>query len=203
MAKLQSEMWDERYASESFVYGIEPNEFFKEELLKLEAGRVLLPAEGEGRNAVFAASQLWNASAFDLSNEGRLKALNLAKENKVEINYEVACFEDFNAEKESFDCIALIYAHVSEDKRKVYHQLMSTYLKPGGVLILEGFSKEQLGRRSGGPGQLGILYSAENLSDDFSNLETISLQEIEIELSEGVFHQGLASVVRYVGKKPF
>ncbi len=201
MAKSQSEMWDERYASESFVYGIKPNEFFKEELLKLKVGRVLLPAEGEGRNAVFAASQSWEVFAFDLSKEGQLKALNLAKENKLEINYEVAGFEDFNAEKESFDCIALIYAHVSEDKRKAYHQLISTYLKPGGVLILEGFSKKQLGKESGGPRQESMLFSKENLLSDFSNLETISLQEVEVELSEGEFHQGLASVIRYVGKK--
>ena len=202
MANSQNKMWDERYASESFVYGIHPNEFFKKELLKLDVGRILMPAEGEGRNAVFAASQKWEVVAFDLSNEGRLKALNLAKENKVKINYEVACFENFNAEKESFDCIALIYAHVPEAKRQAYHRIISEYLKPGGVLILEGFSKEQLGRESGGPGQVEILYSTENLIEDFSDLETVSLQKVEVELSEGVFHQGLASVIRYVGKKP-
>ena len=152
MGNAQSEMWDKRYSNENFVYGIHPNKFFKEELLKLDIGRVLLPAEGEGRNAVFAASQLWEVVAFDLSNEGRLKALNLAKENKVKIDYEVACFENFKAEKESFDCIALIYAHVPEAKRQEYHRIISEYLKPGGVLILEGFSKEHLGRESGGPG---------------------------------------------------
>ncbi len=201
MAKSQSEMWDERYASESFVYGVNPSMFFKEELLKLKVGRVLLPAEGEGRNAVFAASQSWQVSAFDLSKEGRFKALELAKKNQVDIDYEIAGFEDFNSEKESFDCIALIYAHVSEDKRKVYHQLITTYLKPGGVLILEGFSKKQLDKESGGPRQESMLFSKENLLNDFSDLETISLQEVEVELSEGEFHQGLASVIRYVGKK--
>jgi 2-polyprenyl-3-methyl-5-hydroxy-6-metoxy-1,4-benzoquinol methylase len=201
MAKSQSEMWDERYSSESFVYGVNPNAFFKEELLKLKVGRVLLPAEGEGRNAVFAASQSWQVSAFDLSKEGRFKALELAKKNRVDIDYEIAGFEDFTFEKESFDCIALIYAHVSEDKRKQYHQLMAKYLKSGGILILEGFSKEQLGKESGGPRQIEMLFSKENLLNDFSGLETISLQEKEIELSEGAFHQGLASVIRYVGKK--
>jgi len=201
MAKLQSEMWDERYSSENFVYGTKPNQFFREELLKLKVGHLLLPAEGEGRNAVFAASQLWDVSAFDLSNEGRLKALHLAKENRVEIDYELASFENFTFEKESFDCIALIYAHVSEYKRKEYHQLIVKYLKPGGLLILEGFSKEQFGKKSGGPGQIGMLFSKEVLLDDFSELETIKLQGLDIELSEGEFHQGVASIIRYVGKK--
>ncbi|WP_372642721.1 class I SAM-dependent methyltransferase [Ancylomarina sp.] len=201
MKKAASEMWDERYANENFVYGTEPNVFFKEELLKLKVGRLLLPAEGEGRNAVFAASQSWQVSAFDLSKEGRFKALELARKNQVKIDYEVAGFEDLTFEKESFDCIALIYAHVPEDKRKVYHQLIAKYLKPDGILILEGFSKGQLGKESGGPGQIGMLFSKENLLDDFSELETIKLQELDLELSEGEFHQGTASVIRYVGRK--
>jgi len=201
MAKSASEMWDERYANENFVYGIEPNAFFKGELYKLKVGRLLLPAEGEGRNAVFAASQSWQVSAFDLSGEGRLKAMELASKNQVEIDYEIAGFEDFTFENESFDCIALIYAHVPEEKRKVYHQLMTKYLKPGGVLILEGFSKTQLGKKSGGPGQIGMLFSKDNLLDDFSELKTIKMQELDVELSEGEFHQGTASVIRYVGRK--
>lgn len=201
MAKSASDMWDERYANETFVYGIEPNVFFKEELQKLEPGRLLLPAEGEGRNAVYAASQLWQVSAFDLSKEGRLKALELAGKNRLEIDYAIAGFEEFTSEEESYDCIALIYAHVPEDKRKHYHRLMMRYLKPGGILILEGFSKEQLGKKSGGPGQIGMLFSKDNLLDDFSDLEALKLQELEVELAEGEFHQGKASVVRYVGRK--
>lgn len=201
MKKAASEMWDERYANENFVYGIDPNMFFKQELQKLNVGRLLLPAEGEGRNAVFAASQSWQVSAFDISKEGRLKAIELAKKNQGKIDYEIADFEDFTFEKESFDCIALIYAYVSEDMRKYYHQLIVKYLKPGGVLVFEGFSKEQLGQKSGGPRQIGMLFSKENLGDDFSELETIKLQELDVELSEGEFHQGTASVIRYVGKK--
>jgi 2-polyprenyl-3-methyl-5-hydroxy-6-metoxy-1,4-benzoquinol methylase len=96
-----------------------------------------------------------------------LKTLGLAKKNQVDIDYEIAGFEDFTFEKESFDCIALIYAHVPEDKRKYYHQLIAKYLKPGGILIFEGFSKEQLGKKSGGPGQIGMFLSKENLLDVF------------------------------------
>lgn len=146
MAKTQSDMWNERYADEAFVYGETPNQFFKEELLKLEAGSILLPAEGEGRNAVFAASQLWQVNAFDQSKQGRLKALELAEKNQVKVKYDIADFENFNSDKESYDCIALIYAHVSEIKRQVYHRLILDYLKPGGILLLEGFSKKQLGK---------------------------------------------------------
>lgn len=201
MAKTQSDMWNERYADEAFVYGETPNQFFKEELLKLEAGSILLPAEGEGRNAVFAASQLWQVNAFDQSKQGRLKALELAEKNQVKVKYDIADFENFNSDKESYDCIALIYAHVSEIKRQVYHRLILDYLKPGGILLLEGFSKKAVGKKSGGPGQEAMLFSKENLLDDFSNLEVLKLEELDVELNEGEFHQGLASVIRFVGRK--
>lgn len=202
MEKLPSNKWDKRYANKDFVYGMEPNEFFKEQLLKLETGKLLLPAEGEGRNAVFAGSQSWQVSAFDQSMQGRIKALDLAKQNNVQITYEIAGFEDFTSEEESFDCIALIYAHVLEKSRKHYHRLILKYLKPGGVLILEGFSKKQLGMKSGGPGQVEMLFSKENLLDDFSELETLKIEDLNVELNEGEYHQGIASVIRYVGKKP-
>ncbi|RXQ93954.1 class I SAM-dependent methyltransferase [Ancylomarina salipaludis] len=201
MMKSASEMWDDRYANESFVYGTEPNAFFKDELLKLKAGQILLPAEGEGRNAVFAAKQSWQVVAFDQSKQGRLKALKLAAENQVAIEYVTAGFEDFISEEERFDCIALIYAHVPENKRKDYHVSIAKYLKPGGVLILEGFSKQQLGKASGGPGQVEMLFSKEDLLDDFSELETIKLEELDVDLSEGAFHQGEASIIRYIGQK--
>jgi len=201
MEKSASNMWDERYANKDFVYGMAPNEFFNEQLLKLEVGKLLLPAEGEGRNAVFAASQSWQVAAFDQSTQGRIKALDLAKQNNVQISYEIAGFEDFVSEEESFDCIALIYAHVPEKSRKHYHRLILKYLKPGGVLILEGFSKKQLGKTSGGPGQVDMLFSKENLLDDFYELNMLKIEDFDIELNEGKYHQGTASVIRYVGKK--
>ena len=71
--------WDERYKAKAYVYGKEPNQYFAEKLRELEPGKILLPAEGEGRNAVFAARQGWEVSAFDSSSEGRKKAFLLAE----------------------------------------------------------------------------------------------------------------------------
>jgi len=201
MTKSGSEMWDKRYSDETFAYGIEPNEFFKDELLKLKTGKVLLPAEGEGRNAVFAARNNWEVVAFDQSEQGKQKAIGLAEKFQVAIKYDIADFEEFSFEKETFDCVALVYVHVPEDKRKVYHRMMMRYLKPGGIMLLEGFSKRQLGNKSGGPGQIEMLFSKDDLIDDFSELEMIKLEELDVDLNEGDFHKGKASVIRYIGKK--
>ena len=105
------EFWDKRYADQEMAYGKEPNVFFASEVLKLNAGKILLPAEGEGRNAVHSAKLGWQVSAFDISKKGKQKAEKLALNNKVTIEYFVGGFDEINYKKESFDCIVLIFAH--------------------------------------------------------------------------------------------
>ena len=80
MKNNPADFWNERFGKEEFIYGTEPNQFFKEQLQNLEIGTLLLPAEGEGRNAVYAATQGWEVSAFDISEQGRVKAIFLAKQ---------------------------------------------------------------------------------------------------------------------------
>jgi 2-polyprenyl-3-methyl-5-hydroxy-6-metoxy-1,4-benzoquinol methylase len=103
--------WNERYSQEEFAYGEEPNNYLKEQLVKLPVGSILFPAEGEGRNAVFAAKLGWKVSAFDISQEGKNKAIKLAEKNHVSLDYQVGELEKLNFEGEQFDAISLSYAH--------------------------------------------------------------------------------------------
>ena len=106
------EIWDNRYRDIEYAYGEKPNVFFKETLDNLNLkDSIILPAEGEGRNAVYAAKRGLDVTAFDISIEGKNKALDLAKKENVEINYEVGEFFELNLVKDSYDCAALIYAH--------------------------------------------------------------------------------------------
>ncbi len=189
-------IWNERYSSEEYIYGTEPNNFFREKLNQLIPGKILLPAEGEGRNAVFAAKQGWQVTAFDNSIEGQKKALQLADKEDISITYLIDSYDSANFPAEYFDCIALIYTHMPSDKRTVYHQKLASFLKPGGYLILEGFSKNQLQYNSGGPKDYGMLFSDEELKSDFSEFNIIQAEETEIELKEGTYHDGKASVIR-------
>ena len=84
-----NDFWNDRYSSKEYVYGTGPNQFYKEQLEKLAPGKILFPAEGEGRNAVYTAKKGWSVTAFDPSSEGRKKALLLAKKNKVQIEYQI------------------------------------------------------------------------------------------------------------------
>lgn len=196
------DFWNSRYAAKDYAYGEEPNQFFKQELLNLKAKSILLPAEGEGRNAVFAAENGWEVTAFDFSNSGKLKALELAKKRNTIINYVIADFQNFTAPPESFDCLAFTFVHIPPLKRSIYHKKMLEFLKPGGTLILEGFSKEQIHRDSGGPKKIEMLFSEDELRDDFDALIIRTMESIETELREGEFHKGTAAVIRLVAKKP-
>ena len=198
--------WNDRYSKEKFAYGEEPNTYLEEQLTKLAVGEILFPAEGEGRNAVFAAKLGWTVSAFDISIEGKRKALRLAEKNKVTIDYKVGELQDLDYKDGQFDAIALIYAHFPAAVKSIYHKAFDTYLKKGGILIFESFSKKHIdyiaaNEKVGGPKDLGSLFSIDEIKSDFPNYEVIQLAEQEIELREGLFHNGLGSVIRFVGQK--
>lgn len=198
--------WNERYSNTAYAFGEKPNEYFREQLEKLEPGSILFAAEGEGRNAVYAAKLGWTVSAFDISTEGRKKALQLAEKNKVYLNYEVGQLPDLAYTEGQFDAIALIYAHFPASIKSTYHKLLSAYLRKGGTVIFEAFGKKHLPYREknpkvGGPRDLESLFSMEELLQDFTDYEIIELVEKEVELNEGLYHSGTGSVVRFVGRK--
>jgi SAM-dependent methyltransferase len=200
------EFWDARYKDSAFAFGEEPNEYFKEQISNLKPGKLLMPAEGEGRNAVFAATLGWEVWAFDMSSEGKVKAEALAADRGVTIDYRVGELSEIRYPENEFDAIGLIYVHFPPNLRAQYHQQLDRYLKPGGILILEAFNKNHLkfnseNPQAGGPKNIEMLFSMEELKSDFSNYDIIELEEKEVELKEGIYHVGQSAVVRFVGRK--
>lgn len=201
------EFWNKRYNEKEFAYGKDPNVFFKDTLSALNlSGKLLLPAEGEGRNAVYAAKKGLNVSAFDISEEGRNKTMELAKSENVEIDYQVGELNQLNFQQNSFDALALIYAHFSSDEKEKLHKDLAELIKPNGYLILEGFSVSNLEIREknpqvGGPGNIEMLYSIKEIEETFPKFEILKLEEVLVELKEGNFHNGEASVIRFIGRK--
>lgn len=198
------DFWDERYRSDEFAYGEEPNEYLKAKLNELKPGTILLPAEGEGRNAVYAAVLGWEAIAFDQSEEGRKKAGLLAEKQNISINYRVSDIENFHLKPASVDALALIYAHFPVENRREYHRKLAAFLKPGGILIIEGFSKkhslyQKENPHAGGPKNPDMLYELEELKNDFPDFYFMEVYETVTELKEGIFHAGKSSVIRIFG----
>lgn len=200
-------MWNSRYSDSKYAYGTTPNAFFKTIIDKYNPqGKILLPAEGEGRNAIYAAKKGLDVFAFDISIEGKKKAEKLAEEENVTIHYEVGEFFDLDLVNEKFDVSALIYAHFPPSILSKIYQKVAELMKPNGLIILEGFSTNHLPFRAknpkvGGPGKKEMLFSKATIQENFPNFEILQLEEIEVELKEGLYHNGIGKVIRFVGKK--
>lgn len=183
----KSSFWDERFDKETFAFGREPNDFLRNYIEnQSESGRILLPGEGEGRNAVFAASKSWEVKAIDFSEAGHKKAMAFAKEFGVEITYEldnIATFQPW----ESYDLIAFIFIHPSPSLRKALFRRYLGFLKPGGKMLMEVYSERQFLLDTGGPSLKEFLYTRDELEDIFRTAKIESLQEQEIELKAGPY----------------
>jgi cyclopropane fatty-acyl-phospholipid synthase-like methyltransferase len=192
--------WDERYAEEG-VYGREPGPFWVEQLALCKGNRVLLPCEGEGRNAVWAAQHGWKVDAFD----GSRVAVETCKRWASAAGVEVQAFHsdafEFTGHADGYDVVGLFYAHMPPDLRADFHARAARWLKPGGTLILEGFNPQQINRDSGGPSNPEMLFSESMLRSDFSNLAIQHLATRLVELNEGPYHQGPAEIIRMVASR--
>ena len=195
-------MWDERYNSDEYAYGKEANDFLKQHIGDLPNGRILCLAEGEGRNAVFLAQQGFQVVAIDSSRVGLKKARQLAAERAVEIETVHADLEFFDPGHEQWDGIISIFCHLPPDLRQKLHAQIVTALKPGGILLVEAYSPRQLEFKTGGPPDAALTMNIDSLTQELGGLEIIKLIELDREIHEGQYHNGMGAVVQMVARKP-
>lgn len=194
--------WDDRYASEDYLYGTEPNDFLVEMHSRLPVGDTLCVAEGEGRNAVWLAERGHNVLAVDASSVGLSKARRLAELRGVSISTEVADLGTYPLKPESFDLVVSIYAHASQEARIALHTELVKALRPGGMLLLEAYTPKQLAYNSGGPPELEKLMTLNGLRSELRGLEFVHGIECEREVVEGRLHTGKGAVVQVLAVKP-
>lgn len=197
---MEKHFWDKRYNEFTSVYGQKPNPFFKHFIDTHKPGSLLLPADGEGRNGLYAASKGWQVDAFDFSVVAMEKAVKQAEGQGLKINYWTQDIATFKANKK-YDAIALIYVHLPQPLRRTFHKEIFNSLHSGSFLVLEAFAKEQIHFKSGGPKDISLLYDAPSICSDFPFLHLLSCGQKEIELNEGEFHKGKASVLQMTGQK--
>lgn len=198
---MSKDFWNKRYSEQEFAYGTKPNEFFKSEIEKLKLGKALFLGEGEGRNAIFAAKLGWEVDAVDFSESGKKKALKLANENKVVINYTVTDFENYQFTENKYDLIVMIFLHLPSKINQLIFEGSVSSLKVNGKLIIETFAKEQINNSSGGPKDPQLLFSESELINLTTELRTELLESKTINLDEGAHHIGKADVIRFIGVK--
>lgn len=198
-----AEFWDARYAEPTYAYGTDPNAWLARHADLLPAsGRALVPASGEGRDAVWLAERGLTVTAVDLSAEGLAKTQALAGARGVEVETVHADLATWGWPLAEVDVVVLSFVHVGPGFRAALHRRAVEALRPGGIVVLEGFHVGQLVYRethgSGGPGRADMLFTADLLREDFAGMEVLALEETETTLREGAYHDGLARVVHGV-----
>ena len=195
-------MWDERYATDEYLYGTEANAFLTSVIDRIPPGRVLCLAEGEGRNAVWLAEQGRSVTAVDASPVGLDKARQLAAARGVYIDAVVADLADYPIPADHWDAIVSIFCHIRPDLRLDLHRRSVRGLRPGGVFVLEAYTPAQLRYRTGGPPHEAMLMTLAGLRQELAGLDFVHAVECEREVVEGRLHHGLGAVVQVVAVRP-
>lgn len=196
--------WDARYRCEEYIFGTRPNAFLASQEEYLAAGtRVLAVADGEGRNGVWLAQRGCKVCSVDISPVAIEKAKRLALDRNVHIDFAIADLMEWEWPDAGFDVVVCIFIQFASPgmRKKLFDGFWRT-LRPGGVVIMEGYGVKQLQYTSGGPGKLENLYTPQILRDAFAEWEMLLLREYDAVLDEGPRHRGMAALVDLVARKP-
>lgn len=195
--------WQDRYAAPEYVFGEEPNAFLKAQAHLLpKSGRALAVADGEGRNGVFLAECGLDVLSVDFSPNGQAKARALAAKRGSSLRFELADVHAWPYPDAEFDVVVEIFTQFSDpEQRAIKWAGMKKALKPGGLLLLEGYTPKQLEYGTGGPKELDHLYTRDMLEEAFGSFSKLEIREYETQMSEGHRHVGMAAVIDLVGYK--
>jgi SAM-dependent methyltransferase len=197
-------MWDQRYDRDDYLFGTEPNAFLQAQASRLRAGQsALVVADGEGRNGVWLAQQGLNVTSVEASKVGIAKAERLAQKNGVEITFEHGDLEHWDFPEAAFDVVVAIFIQFAPPAlRDRIFAGMRRALKPGGILLLQGYRPKQLDYGTGGPREVTQLYTRDLLETAFGDLDIIALEEHDSEIEEGSGHSGMSALIDLVAQKP-
>ncbi len=187
--------WDARFSGPQLAYGEAPNDFLVEVTARLPRGRALSLGEGEGRNALHLARQGYAVTALDASSAGLAKARARAEAAGLSIETVHADLAEYALEAASWDVIVSVFCHLPMPLRRDVHRAAVKGLRPGGAFVLEAYTPAQLAHGTGGPKDVSLLYTLDDLREDLAGLSFEIAVEKEREIHEGVLHNGMSAVV--------
>lgn len=193
--------WDDRYRQPDYFYGTEPNDFLASVAHRIPMGSVLCVADGEGRNSTFLSTLGYEVSSIDISAVGVEKTRQLAEFRNVHVDAHIGDLATFDIGVRKWEGIVSIFCHLPHDLRRDLHRRIVSSLVPGGVVILEAYTPDQIGRGTGGPQLPELLMTASALREEFEELEILHLEELIRDVVEGSGHSGEAAVVQLIARK--
>ena len=195
--------WNRRFAADGYLFGTEPNVWLREQAGVWSAGqRVLCVADGEGRNSVWLAQRGLLVDAFDIAETGVAKARRLAAQQGVSVNFSVADCDTFAWPQALYDGVAAIFVQFADPAmRERLFGHMQRCLKPGGTLVLQGYTPRQLEYRTGGPPLASHLYTEALLREAFAAMDIVTLRDYEADVAEGTGHLGRSALIGLVARR--
>ena len=197
------EFWEERYSAPDYIFGTAPNAFLASQAHRLKPGlSALAVADGEGRNGVWLAEQGLDVTSIDFSPRALPKARALADQRRVALRVEEADVGNWRWPEAAFDVVVAIFIQFADPptRERIFAGMKRT-LKPGGLLLLEGYRPEQLRYGTGGPPQIEHLYTRALLEQAFADMNILELREHDSELREGARHHGMSALIDLVAVK--
>ena len=196
-------MWDKRFSTPDYVFGEEPNAFLVSQAALIGKGQALAVADGEGRNSVWLAQQGLSVDAFDFSSPAIVKAQALAAKHQVNVNFMCSDWQSFDWPKAHYDLVAgIFFQFAAPDERSEIFEKIKDSLKPGGLLIIQGYGQNQLKYNTGGPGKLDHLYDDALMRGAFNGYDVLVCETYETTIQEGAGHSGMSALVGFVARKP-
>jgi SAM-dependent methyltransferase len=195
--------WDTRFSTPDYVFGEEPNDFLVSQASRLGHGHALALADGEGRNSVWLAQQGFTVDAFDFSAPAVAKAQALAAKRHVRVNFNCTDWQSFDWKAAHYDLVVGIFFQFAAppDRAQLFEKIKKT-LKPGGLLLIQGYGKNQLSYNTGGPGKLDHLYDDALMLEAFAGYDVLASNTYENSIQEGAGHSGMSALVGFVARKP-
>jgi len=195
--------WNRRFAADGYLFGTEPNVWLREQAGVCSAGqRVLCVADGEGRNSVWLAQRGLQVDAFDISHIGVAKARRLAHDQGATVNFQIADCDSFAWSPAAYDGVAAIFIQFADPalRERLFAQLQQC-LKPGGTLVLQGYTPRQLEYRTGGPPLASHLYTEALLREAFAAMDIVACSEYEADVAEGTGHLDRSALIGLVARR--
>jgi cyclopropane fatty-acyl-phospholipid synthase-like methyltransferase len=203
MEQSEFDRWQARFAAPGYLFGTAPNAFLKSKAHLLRKGETALAiADGEGRNGVFLAEQGLDVLSVDFSSQAQTKARALAKEHGVTLRFEQADMTNWHSSEAAFDVVAAIFIQFTKppERTKMFAGFKRT-LRPGGLLLMQGYGLKQLDYKTGGPSDPTQLYTRELLHDAFGDFSSLDIREYDSVIQEGSRHAGMSALIDLVGRK--
>ena len=194
--------WDQRFATDAYIFGEAPNAYLQSRAADLQPGTALAVADGEGRNGVWLAEQGLQVHAFDFSEHAIAKAHKLAEKRGTSLTLSCATWQDFDWQENRYDNVVAIFVQFAPpQERAELFERMHRALKPGGTLLIQGYSHEQLQYNTGGPGKLEHLYDEALLRQAFAHYDILDLRTYTQEIAEGTAHKGQSGLIGLSARK--